>query len=154
MPLRSPEHFANCLEHHFAAESSLGGLAEQSSVRGEAAVIAQHAGREVQRGVGARHQGRSLPRSSPPGGQATAANEDAANEDAGRGGLWPGRRTAAPFKGQGRPAGLEGGVSQWTFQSSALQAVLYAEGRAPGKDPSARLGGTLRPGLTQLAEPL
>lgn len=39
-----PEYFADCLKHHFVAESSFRGLAEQSSVCGETTVIPKHDG--------------------------------------------------------------------------------------------------------------
>ena len=69
-PSRSPEHFADCLKHHFAAESSFGGLAEQSSVCGETAVVSKHDGAVQTRGgkAGAGHwHGTAAPSSlSPP----------------------------------------------------------------------------------------
>lgn len=61
-PPPSPEHFADCLKHHFAAESGFGGLAEQSPVCGEAAVVPQHGGaaqRHRRRAGG--HSARSRP---------------------------------------------------------------------------------------------
>lgn len=61
-PAPSPEHFADCLKHHFAAESGFGGLAEQSPVCGEAAVVPQHGGaaqRHRKRAGG--HSARSRP---------------------------------------------------------------------------------------------
>lgn len=62
-PPPSPEHFADCLKHHFAAESGFGGLAEQSPVCGEAAVVPQH-GRAAQRHR--RRAGGHSARSRPP----------------------------------------------------------------------------------------
>lgn len=112
-PPRSPEHSADCLQHHFAAESSLGGLAEQSPVCGEAALVPQHA--EVEREVGA-----PAPTLLPPS-PGSLGPGTAANEDAGEGGLCL-ADTQLLLSWPRRPVWLEEGVSPWTFQSGALRA--------------------------------
>ena len=57
---RSPEHFANCLKHCLAAEPSLGGLAEQSSLCRETAVVSEHGGQH-RSGRGSRRPAPTLP---------------------------------------------------------------------------------------------
>lgn len=105
----SPEHFADCLKHHFAAESGFGGLAEQSSVCGGTAVVSEHDGALRRRGgeVGAEAPVRdshtllalsSLPRSLEQP-MRTHGGGGWRKEDSG-----PKRGTATPFTGEGWPA--------------------------------------------------
>lgn len=77
-----PEHFADSLKHHFAAESGLRGLAGQGLVFRETAVVSQHdvGDGEIGRGGG---EGRL-------GGEVRRGGEEGRwDGEVGRGASWP-----------------------------------------------------------------